>query len=390
MLFIHKTISLCNTCYRHIPAIVYELDGAIRMSKKCEHHGIMDSVVEIDSEFYYSLNHHHYPGTKSVLFEVTDRCNLNCPHCYHLPDNRSTDRNVESIIEQMKQFPVECTPLLAGAEPTMHSNFIELCNQTKQLNFDKINILTNGLKLANKQFAKDVYATGVNQITLGLNHPSYQGQKVHNRQLKALSNVLELGFTVGYVGYTIESLDHVDFILSEIDKIDNPLIQQYRIRCGSFIGRSSDPERSYLSNLVKKVKSILGDQVSFGKNDDNPYHVIMHWGNRRIRLIQWPDVTNIDMEELNCGPWCNFYPGPITNFVHQVITRDAFINNQMPMLDRVPAKYEYKHIRPGENDYWKTNWTGPVPFSEFDWSIDSEDMNPRSSHSFKILPIGKE
>jgi hypothetical protein len=50
------------------------------------------------------------------------------------------------------------------------------------------------------------------------------------------------------------------------------------------------------------------------------------------------------MEELKTGPWSQFYDGPVTNFVHQVITRDAFKNNGLPMLDTVPEDYQYKDI----------------------------------------------
>lgn len=378
MLFIHNTVSICDHCYRHVPAIVYEDEGVIKISKNCSEHGILTGIVETDPEFYYGLNHNHYHGSTQVLFEVTDRCNLNCPHCYHLPDNKIKDKPISSLIEQLKQFPSDCTPCLAGAEPTMRRDFVELCNAVNELNFGKLNILTNGLKLADKSYVKEIKDTGKPIILLGLNHWSYQGKAVHNKQLKAINNLIDEDFMFGYVGYTIESLDDVPEILEEIDKIDHPNIHQYRIRCGSFIGRSSDQQRSYLSNIVKKIKSILGDEVCLGQNDDNPYHVIMHWGNKRLRIIQWPDVTNIDMEELNCGPWCNFYSGPITNFVHQVITRDAYINNKLPQLDLVPKKYEYKPIGFGENtDYWKNNWTGPVAIQNFDWTITDPDMLPR-------------
>jgi uncharacterized radical SAM superfamily Fe-S cluster-containing enzyme len=56
MKFIHNTISLCNECYRHIPGIVYEDDEKIWITKQCEHHGEQQELVEIDTEFYYSIN----------------------------------------------------------------------------------------------------------------------------------------------------------------------------------------------------------------------------------------------------------------------------------------------------------------------------------------------
>ena len=55
MKFIHNTVSLCNECYRHIPGVVFERDDKIWLSKKCPEHGVMEEVVEIDTEYYYNL-----------------------------------------------------------------------------------------------------------------------------------------------------------------------------------------------------------------------------------------------------------------------------------------------------------------------------------------------
>lgn len=389
MRLINKTISLCDHCYRHIPAVVYEDRGSILMKKNCPEHGIMDSIVEIDLEFYYGLEHKKdYTTMNQVLFEVTDRCQLSCPHCYHIPDNKVTDRSLDLIINQVKSFPKDCMPTFAGAEATLRKDFIELCSRVKDLNFNEFGLISNGMKFADKQFTKKCFDAGLKQLCFGLNHSSYQGEKIHAKQLVALKNILECGYDLGYVGYTIESLDDVEDILKEISEIHDPKIMMYRIRCGSFIGRSTDKQRSYLSNLVKKVQAILGEKVCFGVYDDNPYHVMMEWGSIKLRLIQWPDVTNIDMEELRTGPWCNFYEGPITNFVHQVITRDAYVNMKLPMLDTVPIRYQYRCINePFNNDHWRHHWSSPTAFKEFDFSITDPSMIPIDIEKKITIPL---
>jgi len=387
MLYINQTVSLCDHCYRHIPAVVYEHGGKILMKKQCPEHGVIDSVVEIDPEFYYGLEHKKdFTTFNQVIFEVTDRCQLNCPHCYHLPDNKITDKPLDSIIEQVNSFPLDSMPMFAGAEATLRKDFMELCSRVSELPFKEFSLLTNGIKFADKRFTKKAYESGLKQLCFGLNHHSYQGEKIHTKQLTGINNLIEQGYEIGYVGYTIESLDDVEDILEEISKINHQSISHYRIRCGSFIGRSLDKHRSYLSDLVKKVKSILGDAVNYGVYDDNPYHVMMEWGKIRLRLIQWPDVTNIDMEELRTGPWCNFYEGPITNFVHQVITRDAYINMNKPAPDLVPDRYRYRSITDAFNtDHWRHHWQGTFQFTEFDFSLDKELMY--TSGAKKIIQI---
>lgn len=370
MRFIHHTVSLCDHCYRHVPAIVYEDQDQIFMRKRCDHHGEITSVVETDPEFYYSLSSTGTLATQdSVLVDVTDRCQLKCPHCYHLPDNAKEDKSTQEILDQISKFPRTASIELAGAEATLRSNFADLCSAVRDLNFKNFSVLTNGVALSNRRLAKRYFDAGLQSMQLGLNHRSYQGKKVHRQQLAGLANAVEIGYTINYVGYTLESLDDLPEVLLEIYKISTQYqINEFRIRCGSFIGRSSDSQRSYLSVLMKRVTDILGSKLVIDRSQwfANPYKLAATWNNTNLRFIQWPDVTNIDMEELATGPWAQFYDGAATNFVHNVITRDAYINNRMPKLDLVPRRYQY--MTPDTPmTYWKQNWLEPVPFSKFEY-----------------------
>jgi organic radical activating enzyme len=366
-----------------VPAVVYEDQDQILMRKRCEHHGEITSVVETDPEFYYSLSRTSTLSTQDyVLIDVTDRCQLKCPHCYHLPDNSKQDKSTQEIIDQLSKFPRTATINLAGAEPTLRSNFVELCSQVRDMNFKEFSVLTNGVTLSNQRLAKQYFDAGLHSIHLGLNHHSYQGKKVHNQQLSGLANAVEVGYHINYVGYTLQSLDDLPEVLIEIYKLSKKYqINEFRIRCGSFIGRSSDPQRSYLSVLMKKATDILGSKLSIDQSKwfANPYKLAATWNNISLRFIQWPDVTNIDMEELTTGTWAQFYDGAATNFVHNVITRDAYINNKMPKLDLVPQRYQYTApdtVMP----YWKETWTGPTPFSKFEYPWVSDMPRPVAQH----------
>ena len=192
MLFIHNTVSLCNECYRHIPAIVYEEDGLILIKKNCPYHGEYTGIVETDPAFYYGLEHHRDVSSfNQVLFEASDRCQLTCPHCYHLPDNKIKDVQLDILISQINQFPKDSSPMIAGAEPTLRPDFIKLCNELDSLNFEQFELLTNGIRFASKEFTDSCYQAGLKTLCFGLNHPSYQGDTVHNKQLTALDNLID-------------------------------------------------------------------------------------------------------------------------------------------------------------------------------------------------------
>lgn len=46
------TMSLCEVCYKHIPAIVFERDNSIWIKKQCPTHGKTEHMIERSAEFY--------------------------------------------------------------------------------------------------------------------------------------------------------------------------------------------------------------------------------------------------------------------------------------------------------------------------------------------------
>ena len=377
MKFIHNTTSLCNECYRHIPGLVYEKDDKIYLTKLCPVHGEMEEIVEIDAEYYYGINRHQVGKFVSIMFEVTNKCQLECPHCYQLPENRSTDKPIDLLIDIAKSYPKGFMPLLAGAEPTLHKDIISLSHSLSD-NFGQIRMLTNGIKFSDYDFAKELL-TGHNILpAVGLNHYTYQGQKIHDKQVRGIRNIQEVGKLDG-VGYTIEDINQLPDIFEELEKLGTKDLGLVRLRMGASIGRSTG-ERNYLSKTIKNLKLLLGDELVSTPLEDNIYHNMYKWRNMKLRIIQWPDVRSIDMEELNNGPWATFVDGPITNYIHQVILRDAFINNGLKRYDMCPEYYHLKNSQEldmPKNNYWKHNWSGPTEFDKFEYSVLDDRRKPK-------------
>jgi hypothetical protein len=66
-------------------------------------------------------------------------------------------------------------------------------------------------------------------------------------------------------------------------------------------------------------------------------------GGKSIRIIQWCDETDISMEELRTGPYCDFVSDGLTNFLHQVIRRDVSKNQGIVLPDLPPERYLMKN-----------------------------------------------
>jgi len=348
------TVSLCHQCHYHVPAWRYHKDGKVYMVKHCVTHGISHHQIENDYEFYKNLNYtkntKNFNFNGGVVIEGSDRCNLECPHCYHLPENDTTDKPIQELLDQINKFPLGKdgihTVHLSGAESTLRSDFCELVTAIKNLNPDiSVGVLTNGIRFGNADFVKAAKEAGLGSANVGLNHPSYNDYAVvRAKQVRAIETLNSLDMTVNWISYTMISLDELDFVLNEITT-SSWKARNFRLRTGSEIGRNASTGRIFVSDIFKAVKQWAEtNNKSFEviePADNNIYHIMVNLDGKIIRVIQWCDETDIDMEELRAGPWADFVPDGITNFLHQIIRRDVWKNQNLILPDTPPTRYQF-------------------------------------------------
>lgn len=370
------TVSLCHQCHNHVPAWRYHKDGKVYIAKHCKLHGISHHMIESDYEFYkglyYTQDNPQYNFNGGVLVEASDRCNLECPHCYHLPDNQIKDESINVLVERIKQLPLgEVTRIiLSGAEATLRPDFAELVTEIQKLHPDiDVTVMTNGIQFGDNDFVKEVKDCGLAGVNIGLNHPEYIDHKVIRRkQVTAIENMYANDIPISYISYTMISLDEVHDIMTEIcDNYWRP--KNFRIRYGSDIGRNPGQQRIFVSDVYKAIEAWCNNNgKSFDRiieADNNIYHVMANVEGKDIRIIQWCDETDIDMEELLSGPWCDFVPDGITNFLHQIIRRDVWKNQGLILPDSPPDRYKFNqtpHNTPLDllNLTWSSNNHEPI------------------------------
>jgi len=346
------TTAICEHCYRHIPARRFEDSGSIWIEKTCPDHGYTKYLVEPDADFYHSLVYEpEFYTSKGYGVDITERCNLTCPHCYQLPDNTVVDKSIDFIInELLESVPNDgVTWALAGAEPTMRKDLPELIRRMKDLEKDttylprEIRLITNGVLLERKELVHKLIDSGLDYVTLSLNHPTYQGLLTNKRQREGIKNCVSEGLKLGAIAHTLGHLGLLEDVLQIIQDLGTTA-EEYRVRGGADIGRTNPLEpKKYLGDMVKEVKRICekkGWDLEFYRADNNVYHIMARINGLEHRFVQWADATNFDLDQANHGPWCKFSEIPhVSNMMHQWILRDGLVNKKLPALDEIPERY---------------------------------------------------
>jgi MoaA/NifB/PqqE/SkfB family radical SAM enzyme len=343
---ISETISLCETCYCHIPATRFEKDGKMMLGKTCPKHGYQEATLDINIDFYKGQQYQRRsPG--SYWLDITNRCNLDCPHCYQMPDNNSKDPSIDYLLSEVQSWPDNGLPIsLVGAEPTVRKDLADLVLAIQALPGKprSVIIVTNGVYLAKWDYVERFKDIPNLKWTFGLNHPDYNGGQIRTKQMKGLNNCIKLGLNVKTLTYTLANLEQLPDVMHEIQKFGI----NARIQLGVDIGRVPEGnfKEWYLSELVYVAKKFCLDNGWLWKPDyisGNRTHYAVRINGIEHKFIKWCDVRTIDLEEVQSESWAGIVPGkPMSPLLHQVILRDQAVNKGQMLLDTVPEKYRHE------------------------------------------------
>lgn len=206
----------CNTCRKLSPARYEERDGMMLLVKDCPACGRTETVTSTDPAVWRAKRDiarldgdggcalncttcktSHTPTT--VFVDITNRCNQDCPICIaNVPGMGFKFEPPFRYFEKLLKYLASLTPRpsvkLFGGEPTVRKDLVEIVNCARGLGLST-SIVTNGLRLADEAYCKELLATRAKIIFAfdGRDPAVYQklrgDAKVYDQKLKALDNM---------------------------------------------------------------------------------------------------------------------------------------------------------------------------------------------------------
>ncbi len=175
------TQALCNICGRTVDAQIKVEDTRVVLAKWCLEHGLTQSLVSSDVDWYLKSLAYVKPATQPLeraldsfegcpqscglcpqhqqhtcvpILEITDRCDLDCPICLtsgRVPGELTVDQ-IRFILDNLIRYEGKINMLtLSGGEPTQHPDFLEVLDACRRPEIGLISVSTNGVHLSQNQ-----------------------------------------------------------------------------------------------------------------------------------------------------------------------------------------------------------------------------------------------
>jgi MoaA/NifB/PqqE/SkfB family radical SAM enzyme len=211
-IILREAISVCPICYKEIKAQVIEKNSEIFLEKHCYQHGEYRILLSRTPDYFKTLREISSAYAckakrkKQTEITLTFRCNMNCPICFWKdPEQRffggePTLKEIEEIITDKSKATWRF--ILSGGEPTLREDLFQIIKILKRHKKSVI-INTNGIKLADIDYARKLKKYGVDRISIQLDgfdenlERCFRGDNYLPIKMQALNNLKELKMTVG-------------------------------------------------------------------------------------------------------------------------------------------------------------------------------------------------
>lgn len=196
----HRTWSLCPETRDVVPAVVWEKDGKVWITKKCPE-GMITDVYYEDAKMYkrfeewrfdfkiksYNVENtgvncpfdcglcpRHRSHTNLLNIVLTNRCNLSCWYCffYHKEGQPVYEPTLEQIRMMLRnaksEQPIGANAVqFTGGEPSLRDDIIEIIKIAKEEGYDHVQFNTDGIRFAfEPELVKRIREAGVNTFYL--------------------------------------------------------------------------------------------------------------------------------------------------------------------------------------------------------------------------------
>lgn len=175
----------------------------------------INRLEEVPYKRFSPYDNKNETGTLGLL-RINGHCNMGCSFCF--VDLSEPDVAFESLKEEIDRLSDQGVTdlVVSGGEPTLHPALPRVIEYARGVGFDSIELQSNGVRLANKDFARSIAESGLDIACISLH--SYKADesdeitkrpRAYGRTVQAIHNLRELGVWTR-IAHVINRLNYQD------------------------------------------------------------------------------------------------------------------------------------------------------------------------------------
>jgi MoaA/NifB/PqqE/SkfB family radical SAM enzyme len=206
-----------------------------RLIKICFHHCFgqlkFSNKIRLNMAYRSSRKKKEY-----AVIRLTESCNFACSICYLdgliYSDNKNTQKKttLQETKDKIRLFHIKGYDAIrfTGGEPTLVNGLPELISYAKSVGFKDIKISSNGLKISEKNYCKNLSLAGLTEASIPIHgNNAKEHDKItklkgsYKKALKAIKYLVKYGISVEPT-ITINSLDYMNLnkILDRLSRLN--------------------------------------------------------------------------------------------------------------------------------------------------------------------------
>lgn len=351
---ISKTLSICPKCEAVIDALIVEFEDRVYMKKTCVEHGEFKLRVHDDPVFFKSCIEgssptaeeflrcgmtgciacsRHVDYAKTIMIDVTERCNLNCTACFTNTGSRTCrEPSVEEITSRLSQLKHRPAIQIFGGEPTLREDLPEIICAITSLGF-VVKLASNGINLRDSAYVKTLRDSGLEWILLqfdGFSDEIYmktRGTKLLDVKKEAIRTLSGAGIKICLVFMVVKGLN--DTALGETVEymMRHDSVMQLACATLSSVGRNGF-EQEYSTTALDVISAL--DRETAGRIKAEDFMHIRSIGKKLFKL-----TGNRDFQQKSCFHMLLLHKRGDSGFfpVNRYFTPGGAIGNPLGIAD---------------------------------------------------------
>jgi radical SAM protein with 4Fe4S-binding SPASM domain len=205
-----------------------------------------------------------------AFLEITNKCNLKCPHCYGNFGPESEELETAEwmrAIDELADLNVNQV-ILSGGEPLCHKDVLELVSYIRKKPMQVV-LSTNGT-LIDERIADEIKQLSVKSVRISLDGPNAQVHDgfrgvtgTYDKVIKAINFLLERNVHVRINSCITK--DNLNYLPETIRFIQALGVNEYKFFVVYFTGRETSPMKLFCPNDSKELEYIfktLGSSIT--------------------------------------------------------------------------------------------------------------------------------